>query len=315
MAFQWMRRALLALAPAALLALAACGSGTIESQFRPTRMVVFGDALSDLGNTGARYTVNDGAPLWVQGIAAGYGLGLDASASGGTNYATGNARIVQQPDAAGGSAPTIQQQIDTFLASNSLGANDLVVIQGGFADIIVQMQAFQAGTITSDQLIANVKQAGRDLATQVKRLEAAGATHVFVTGVYDMSKTPWAAAIGQQSLLSSASTTFNNAVLVALVDEGKNVLFVDQALLFNLMANNPGVYGFTDSTTVVCNSVDSGPGIGIGANQVNSKLCTTSTIASGLTYTRFMWADAVYPTTPVHTQLANYMFNLVRNRW
>jgi phospholipase/lecithinase/hemolysin len=315
MAFQWMRRALLALAPAALLALAACGSGTIESQFRPTRVVVFGDALSDLGNTGARFTVNDGASLWVQGVAANYGVALNASASGGTDYATGNARIVQQPDAAGGSAPTIQQQIDAFLATNTPGANDLIVVQGGFADIIVQMQAYLAGTITSDQLIANVKQAGRDLAAQVKRLEAAGATHVFVTGVYDMSKTPWAAAIGQQPLLSTASTTFNNAVLVALVDEGKNVLFVDQALLFNLMTNNPTVYGFTDSTTVVCNSVDSGPGIGIGANQVNSKLCTTSTIVSGLTYSHYMWADAVYPTTPVHAQVASYMFNLIHNRW
>jgi phospholipase/lecithinase/hemolysin len=227
----------------------------------------------------------------------------------------GNARIVQQPDAAGGSAPTIQQQIDTFLASNTLGAGDLVVVQGGFSDIIVQMRAFQAGTITSDQLLANVKQAGQDLATQAQRLVAAGASHVVVTGVYDLSKTPWAAAIGQQSLLSTASTTFNNAVLVALVDQGKNMLFIDEALLFNLMSNNPTLYGFSDSGTEVCTSIDHGPGIGIGANQVNSKLCTTSTIASGLTYSRYMWADAVYPTTPVHTQLANYMFNLIHNRW
>lgn len=316
MAFQWMRRALLALAPAALLALTACGSGKIESQFTPNRIVVFGDALSDMGNTGARFTVNDGTAVWVQGIAAGFGLPLDKSASGGTDYATGNARVVQQPDAAGGTtAPTIAQQIDTFLASNTLGPNDLVIIQGGFADIIVQMQAFQAGTITGDQLVANAKQAGQDLATQAKRLVAAGASHVAVTGVYDMSKTPWAAAIGQQTLLSTASTTFNNALLVALVDEGKNMLFIDEALLFNLMANNPTFYSFTDSTTVVCNSVDPGPGIGIGANQVNSRLCTTSTIATGLNYTQYMWADAVYPTTPVHTQLSSYMFNLIRNRW
>lgn len=315
MAFQWMRRALLALAPAALLALAACGSGTIESQFRPSRVVVFGDAMSDLGNTGGRFTVNDGASLWVQGVAAGYGLTVDKSASGGTDYATGNARVTLQPDAAGGSAPTIQQQIDTFLASNTLGAGDLVVIQGGFADIIVQMQAFRAGTITSDQLIANAKQAGQDLAAQAQRLVAAGASHVVVLGVYDMGKTPWAAAIGQQSLLSTASTSFNNAALVALVNQGKNMLFIDQALLFNLMANNPTVYGFVDSTTFVCNVKDEGPGIGIGNNEVNSKLCTTSTIATGLTYTQHMWADAVYPNTPAHTQLSNYAFNLIHNRW
>lgn len=316
MAFQWMRRALLALAPAALLALTACGSGTIESQFRPSRVVVFGDALSDMGNTGARFTVNDGASLWIQGIAAGYGLTVDKSAAGGTDYATGNARVTLQPDAAGStSTPTVQQQIDTFLASNTLGAGDLVVIQGGFADIIVQMAAYQAGTITSDQLLANVKQAGQDFSAQAQRLVAAGASHVVVLGVYDMSKTPWAAAIAQQSLLSTASTTFNNAALVGLVNQGKNMLFIDQGLLFNLMANNPTAYGFTDSTTVVCNSVDPGPGIGIGANQVNSSLCTPSTIAGGLTYTRYMWADAVYPTPPVHAQLSNYTFNLIHNRW
>src|SRR3569833_2267365 len=66
MAFQWLRRVLLALAPAALLALAACGGGDIESQFVPKRIVVFGDALSDMGNGGTRYTVNDTTAIWVK---------------------------------------------------------------------------------------------------------------------------------------------------------------------------------------------------------------------------------------------------------
>lgn len=317
MAFQWMRRAFLALVPAALLALTACGSGKIESQFRPTRVVVFGDALSDMGNTGSRYTVNDGvSPQWVQQLAGDYGLTVQKSAEGGTDYATGNARVVLKPDAAGNSTtPTIKEQIDTFLATGALGVNDLVVIQGGFADVIAQMAAFRAGTITSDQFIANVRQAGQDLAAQAERLVAAGASHVVVLGIYDLSKTPWAAAIGQQSVLNAASTSFNNALLVNLVDDGKSMLYVDEALLFNLMVNSPPSYGFLDGTTVVCNSVDAGPGIGIGTGQVNSALCTPSTITTGLAYSSYIWADAVYPTPPVHVKLGDYTFNLVHNRW
>ena len=53
MSCHWMRRALLALASAAALLVAACGSGTIESQLQPSRIVVFGDGFSDLGQAGA----------------------------------------------------------------------------------------------------------------------------------------------------------------------------------------------------------------------------------------------------------------------
>jgi outer membrane lipase/esterase len=319
MAFEWTRRALLALAPAALLALAGCGSGTIESQFTPTRMVVFGDALSDMGNTGTRYSVNDNATeMWVKLLALDYNVGLAKSASGGTDYATGNARVVLKPDAAGSNAtPTIKEQIDTFLAANgnAFATGDIVVIQGGMSDVIVQMQAFRAGTITSDQLLANVRQAGRDFATQAKRLTAAGAAHVVVIGVPDFKATPWAVTIGQQSLLSTVSTAFNDAMLADLTNEGEKMLYIDIALLFNLMASNPAAYGMTNSADVACNSVDPGPGIGIGTNQVNSALCTPSTIVTGVNYSSYMWADPVYPTPSAHSRIADYVFQRVRNRW
>jgi outer membrane lipase/esterase len=317
MVFHWTRRVLQALAPAALLALAACGGGTIESQFVPTRMVVFGDALSDMGNTGTRYTVNDSGGMWVKLAALDYGVALDKSASGGTDYATGNARVVLKPDAAGNnSTPTIKEQVDTFLAANgSLGPGDLVVINGGVSDLIVQMQAFRAGTITSDQMLANVKQAGHDLAAQAKRLRAAGATHVVVISAPDMKATPWAVSIGQQPLLSDASTAFNSGLLVDLANEGDKMLYVDIALLFNLMAASPGSYGMTNSADIACTSVDPGPGIGIGTNQVNSALCTPATIATGVNYSLYLWADPVYPTPTGQSQIANYVFSRVHARW
>jgi phospholipase/lecithinase/hemolysin len=317
MAFQWMRRVLLALAPAALLALAACGGGTIESQFKPTRMVVFGDALSDEGNTGKHYSVNDGTATWVKLMALDYAVALSPSAGGGTDYATGNARVALEPDAAGiGTTPTVKDQVDAFLAANSsFTATDLVVINGGISDIIVQMQAYRAGTITQDQMIANIQQAGHDLATQAKRIVASGASHVVVLGVPDLKATPWAVQIGEQPLLSTASTDFNNALLVDLVDYGDKMLYIDTALLFNLMASSPASYGMTNGADVVCTSVDPGPGIGIGANQVNSALCTPATIVAGANYSQYLWADAIYPTPQAHSRLADYTFSRVHNRW
>jgi phospholipase/lecithinase/hemolysin len=312
-----MRRALLALAPAAVLALAACGSGTIESQFTPSRMVVFGDAFADPGNTGARYSVNDNGAtnLWPQLVGANYGITVTGSASGGTNYATGNARIVLTPDAAGNGAPTIASQIDTFLAGNQFGPGDLVVIEGGFSDMIVQAQAYVAGTITGDQLTANVKQAAHDLAAQAKRLAAAGAQHVVIVSMYDLGKTPWAASINQAALLSTESITFNNTVLVDLVNEGRNMLYIDIALPLNLIESAPTAYSLTDATTVTCNSIDPGPGIGIGTGKVNSKLCTTATINTGQNYLTYLWADPVYLAPTGHARVADYVFGVVRNRW
>jgi outer membrane lipase/esterase len=327
MSCHWLRRALLVLAPASALLLAACGSGTIESQFTPTRVVTFGDGLSDMGQTSndavanARYTVNDkSVNVWVQQLAFDYGLltNFIPQVSGGTAYATGNARVAVRPDAAGNaSTPTVTQQIDTFLATGSLGANDLPVVSGGTADIIAEMAKVRAGTETSDQMIANVKAAGTALGGQVRRLVQAGAAHVLVVGVYDLSKTPWGTAIGQAALLNQASTQFNDQLLLSIVDLGANVLYVDAALFFNLMVSSPGSYGLNDATTVVCTSLDTGPGIGIGADvsQINSARCTSSTIFNSLNFGLYAWADFVYPTPTIHRQFGDYVYNRIRARW
>jgi outer membrane lipase/esterase len=327
MACHWLRRALLVLAPASALFLAACGSGTIESQFTPTRVVAFGDGMSDMGQTSndavtnARYTVNDkSVNIWVQQLAFDYGLltNFIPQVSGGTAYATGNARIAVRPDAAGNaSTPTVTQQIDMFLATGSLAANDLPVVSGGTADIIAEMAKVRAGTETSDQMIANVKTAGAALGGQVRRLVQAGAPHVLVVGVYDLSKSPWGIAINQTTLLNQASTQFNDQLLLSIVDLGANVLYVDAALFFNLMVSSPGSYGLTDATTVVCTSLDTGPGIGIGTDvsQINSARCTSSTIYNALNFGLYAWADFVYPTPTIHRQFGDYVYNRIRARW
>ena len=317
MSRNWMRRALLAAVCASSALMVACGSGTTESALSPARFVAFGDGFSDLGEGGARYTINDGsANIWSQYMANLFGQNLTTAGSGGLSYARGNARVSLKPDAAGSNAtPTVTEQVDRFLAGNTIGANDVLIISGGFSDIIVQMAAVRSGAQTSAQMLVNVRQAGRDLATQVRRLVTAGARYVVLVGPYNLAKTPWATAIGQGDLLLEATSRFNEDMLVALADLGSNVLYVDAALHFNLMTASPGAYNLTDSTSVMCTSADAGPGIGIGAGQVNSALCTTNTIVSGFDYTRHVFADPVYPTPQAHRLFGEYAYNRVRARW
>lgn len=317
MSCHWMRRALLALASASALLVAACGSGTIESQLQPSRVVVFGDGFSDLGQGGSRYTVNDGSVnVWSQQVAASFGQSLTTAVAGGTSYAAGNARINSKPDAAGNSATaTVTEQIDTFLAGGAIGGNDLVIVGGGIGDIVAEVGKLNSGAQTGDQMIMNVKQAGRDLGAQVRRLVQAGGAHVVVVGPYDLGKSPWATTTGQAGVLSDASGKFNEQLLLSIVDLGANVLYVDAALLFNLMVASPPSYDLANGIDLVCTSVDAGPGIGTGAGQVNSALCTTGTLVPGADYTHYLFADRIYPTPQAHRKFGDYAYQKIRSRW
>jgi outer membrane lipase/esterase len=318
MSSHWMRRAVLALAIGCTALLAACGSGTIESQLQPSRIVAFGDGFSDLGQVGGlRYTVNDGTVnVWSQQLAVNFGLSLLPTINGGTSYAIGNARISTKPDAAGNDAtPTVTQQVDQFLAGNAIGTSDLLVINGGISDIVAEVAKVDSGAQTADQAVANAKQAGRDLGGQVRRLVQAGAAHVVVVGSYDLGKSPWALTTSQQNLLSDASGRFNDQLLLSIVDLGANVLYVDAALLFNLMVSAPTAYQLTNSTDMVCTVTDPGAGIGTGPGQVNSALCTPGNTLANSIYTQFLFADRVYPAPQAHRNFGSYAFDRIRARW
>ncbi|AEG94788.1 SGNH/GDSL hydrolase family protein [Ramlibacter tataouinensis] len=317
MAFQWLRRAFV-LAASSLLLAACGGGGDVVSQLQPSRIVAFGDGFSDLGQVGgARYTVNGGGNLWSQQLAARYGLPLTAAAAGGTSYATGNARVAAEPDAAGNAAtPTIAEQIDTFLASGgTFGAGDLVLINGGISDVIVQGRDAIAGVQSGDQAVAGVRQAGRDMGAQVRRLVDAGARYVVVVGPYNLGRSAWVRGGPREGLLQQLSSAFDEELKIAIVDLGSRVLYVDLAFYYNLVTASPTAYTLNEAAvnTVVCNTVDPGPGIGIGPGRVNSALCNTGTVVADPNV--FFFADPVYPTPRAHVLFGDYAYDRVRNRF
>lgn len=317
MATQWLRRAvLLAAAGASALLLAACGGGSIASQFHPDRLIVFGDAMADIGQTGSRYTVNDGSRNnWTLFVAREFDRELAPSSSGGLSYATGNARVAAKPDAAGNAAtPTVTEQIDTFLASSAVTTNDLVLVNAGTSDVIVQAQAYFSGAQSEAQMLANLTAASQALAAQVRRIVSAGATHVVVVGPINLGRSPWANQINQNDLLESASRRFNQQLLVSLSDMGSTVLYIDAELQFNLYTSQPSAYSLNNVTEPVCTSADPGPGIGTGTGQVNSRLCTPSTVVTS-EYNTYLFADRVYATPRGHDLFGDHASSRIRDRW
>jgi phospholipase/lecithinase/hemolysin len=313
------RTAALAAAGALAVLLTACGSSSVESAFTPTRLIAFGDGFTDVGQTGSSYTVNvtDGSYTnWTTQLASYYGLTIQPVSAGGLSYAQGNARITLTPDAAGNAAtPTVTQQIDTFLATQQLQSGDLVLMSGGMSDIIAGMASVNAGAQTEDEFLAAARLAGEQMAAQVRRLSNAGAKHVFVTGTYYFDRTPWAKAIGQQDLLLRASQNFNNGLLANINDLSNTVGFEDMGYFVNLFEGYPGSYGFSDSATPVCTSVDPGAGIGIGAGEVNSALCTPDTLLAGADVNAYLFADKVYITPAAQRLIGSYAYDWLRNRW
>lgn len=316
MATQWLRRAVLLAASASALLLTACGGGSIASRFSPDRVIAFGDGMADAGQAaGTKYTVNDGSPVWTRYVAREFERDLAPSTAGGLSYATGNARVAVRPDAAGNPAtPTVAEQIDSYLASNSLTTNDLVLVNAGTSDVIAEAQAVLSGAQTETQMRANLTVAAEALAGQVRRLVSAGATHVAVAGTTNLGRSVWANQTARSGLLEAASRRFNQQLLVSIADMGANVLYIDAEFQFNLYVADRGSYALDNVDQAVCTSVDPGPGIGTGAGQVNSRLCTPATVTAA-NYKAYLFADRVYPTPRGHELFGEYARTRIRERW
>lgn len=315
----WQRRLALFAGLATLAMLAGCSSSTIASAITPKRIISFGDNISDVGQAGAKYTVNDGSVnTWLEQVAKGFSLTVQPSASGGTAYGRGLARISGSTDVNGNPGTlSVTQQIDAFLAKDAFTPDDIVFINGGSNDVVAEMNAVLAGKQTLDQAVANVKQVGTTLAGQVMRLVDRGANYVVVMGTYNVGQTPWAIAVGKQSDLTNLSSKLNESMLVPIVAQGKHVLYVDITYYLNLMTNpaSAPIYALNNVIAPICNSMDAGAGIGTGSNKVNSLKCTASTLTDAAALASYGFADELHFTPVVNRMLGDYIYGRVRMRW
>ena len=300
----WTRRAALALVGVSAAAMmAACGDGSVVSDLKPARFITVGYSFADVGQAGGKYTVNDGSLTWVQQLAAHYSLTVDPASAGGWGYAQGYARVDSADTSSGTAAPSVKEQVDQLLARTSMQEGDVMMLNGGLHDIVAAVNA----TGISDQTTATVKAAGKALAAQVRRVVAAGATHVVVTGVQNVGLTPWAVRLGEQSSIEKLSVAFNDALLIDIADMGATVLYFDAALFFNLINNKPEGYSIDNEKDPACTTPD-------------ARTCTPNTIVPNADYNRYMYADQLNFSPKVQRNFVdrNYgenVYDKFKNRW
>lgn len=293
------RRLALKSAAAALgsgLLLAACGSGSTFDPLIPSRLISFGDGWSYVGTANDRFTVNDGSlNIWVAQLAASYGVALAPSSAGGLSFAADGARV-------NSGANSIQDQISTFLAANTIGSKDLLVIDAGLSELVALASTHAADDAA---LVVAADLAGKALAAQVLRLTAAGGNHVVIANSPDLGKTPYATALARNAALTAATRAFNDGIKIALASVTSGILLIDHEAYVNSLYNNAASFlgSGANKTTAACSTP-------------TAQTCTSSTLAAGVTnYNLHVFADDRHLTPAAHRLLGTNAYDKIRARW
>lgn len=303
-------RAAAALSIAALAA--ACGGGSTQvDPFVPARLIVFGDELSALvtgtgfEHNAKKYSVNaidsttsaiacGSNPIWVQTLAAHYGLVFDAcNASSATvtayNYASVGAT------AGGATSIDLAAQIASHEANQSgFNADDLVAVLIGQNDILALNADVEAGLITQEQAAAELASRGTAVASQINALIERGAK-VLVLTAPELSRTPFALAdtapSGRDTRLKSLTSAFNKRVRDDIVQDGRYAGLVVTDDIIYAMSTRASTYGLSNVEAAVCTTA--------------LPDCTTATLVSGGSSSNYLWADDTRFNYIAHAQVGS----------
>lgn len=277
MPFQRLRRDVLMAALVSSALVAACGGSRVDSNYRPTRGVL----LDGGGNTWAQFTLD------------GYGAVPTVLPTGGTGYALGSAPI----NVANGTL-TLSQRVDAVIAGG-VGPDDLVLMSGGIPDI--------AAAVPGNDLAA-VNAAAVAMAAQVLRLETAGARHILVVNVYDLSKAPAFAAPATAATANALTLAFNLKLLEELNDRRRSTRFVDAYAYFNEVVRVGGSgYGVSNVTAPACTGSTQGVGV------VSTTACTSG--AFGGDPNAYLFYDPLYLSERIQRTYGSVVYNAVREFW
>jgi outer membrane lipase/esterase len=235
-----------------------------------SKVISFGDSLSDVGNVytatalapggptpGAPYfngRFSDG-PVWVETLATGLGLSpATASLLGGDNYSWGGARVSDNS-----SVPSVQAQIGAVGQTGSYFDNT-----GGVADpnalytVLIggnDINAVDGSTYT----ITDLQSDALAVANSVNALIAAGAESVLVGNVPDLGGAP--VCDGNEAACTGATDLFNGFLSAGLagVDPSK-LIFLDLFTIGQDIQADLAGNGFTNGDANCLATAYTGPG-------------------------------------------------------
>lgn len=236
---------------------------------------VFGDSLSDVGNTSNVFETLTGeafppppyfqgrasnGPVWVEYLGQELGLtptlyidvATGAIPADGINFAFGGANTESSNTIEPSLLPGLQQQIDNFTANTSADPDALYIVWAGANDYL------SAGVTDPTEPVNN-------LSTAVSSLAEYGAEDIMVVNLPDLGKLPGTSDNSQNSTNLNALTEAHNSSLAANLDSlsqnsDVNIIPLDVNSLFNEAIADPGAFGLknvTDSClAVTCDNPD-----------------------------------------------------------
>ena len=272
--------------------------------------IFFGDSLTDAGFfrpllplnvqpfTG-QFTTNPG-DVYAQLLADFYGGDRTANGNGqtGDNYAAGGARINIDTVGALGPIPSLQTQLNNYLASTGGLADPdaLYTVFGGANDLFAITNAGENPATTIPAAVAGQ-------VAIVSQLTNAGAQYILVPNIPDLGATPAFRAQGPvaQANGSALSASYNAALYAGLNAAGVRYIPLNNFALLNEVISNPGLYGFTNVTGTACQ-----PQI-----TANSLTCNPTSYVSPTAPNDYVFADGVHPTTAAHRLFASYALSVL----
>ncbi|MFZ4539112.1 autotransporter outer membrane beta-barrel domain-containing protein, partial [Propionivibrio sp.] len=218
-------------------------------------------------------------------------MGAFSLIASGNNFAVGGARVSLQPGNLSQyptlqpTIPSVQMQVNDFLARGLVDSKALYALLGGSNDIFYQAATNPAGAP------AAVVTAANDFVAQVARLQNAGVRNMIVIGLPDIGKTPEGQSQGlaAATFLSQLTATYDATQAAGLA--GKNLLYFDGNKLFTAIFANPLAYGFTNTTVPKCGWP---PAAALG--------CAAA--ADG-----YMFADVVHWSTSLHKVVSDWIYS------
>ncbi len=291
-----MSRFLRTAAPAALVlagAMAFCSAASAQSY---SRLVVFGDSLSDNGNLyAATFNTQPPSPPFFQGRFSngpvftellGFTVGRSAAGApvtGSINYAYGGARTDSSAF-----PPGMRNQLLAYTgAGGTFRSTDLVSILGGANNIFQGLPAAGASTNPTGAINPVALSAAADINFIVNSVATAGAGTIMVLNLPKLSLTPQFGGTTAAPLADFAVGSFNTALLsglfvTAAARPTTNIIHVDLFKIGDVVSANPGSFGFSNANQACFN------GVTVCANP-NS----------------FFYFDGVHPTAAGHALIAS----------
>ena len=287
-----------------VLALGFAGSASAQSF---SDVVVFGDSLSDSGNAalavglpaGNSFTTNPD-PVWAEIVAEGFGASGRNSLAGGPNYAFAGSCMNPATPCDQNDVPRVTQQIDLHLSARggSLDPGALYVLWGGANDVA------DSALNDTPNALGHVLAAADAAVAQIRRLRDAGARHIVVFNVPDISLTPYAVHQGPlvQGAVGALSGEYNKKLHAGIREREDGVIPVNVYALIHEITTNPGAYGLTSVTGTACGQPNAGSAVSILCGPEGSPSPVTYVPGAGQTH---LFADRSHPSGAGHEMLAN----------